>query len=72
MCDLWTACTNPDTNYIFGILTSRAFDSCTYGGLVCFVTPLPSKSLLGHSYKIYCRNPQLQPSRLAPFLSNLG
>ena len=42
------------------------------GGDQSFLDP-PSKNLLGHSYKIliYQRNPQLKPSRFAPFLGNL-
>ena len=43
------------------------------GGGPSFLDP-PSKILLAHSYKIliYQWNPQLTPSRLAPFLSKLG
>ena len=43
------------------------------GGGPNTLDPSPSKNLLGHSYKIliYQRNPQLKPSRFAPFLGNL-
>jgi len=62
--NFWTACKNLDINYIFGILTSRAFDWYMYGsngrggagGGQSFSDPPsaqapPPKDLLGRSYE---------------------
>ena len=84
-CNFWTSTIKHIFYFIIGILRSRAIDWYINefnrrrsgrggggGGVSTFWDP-PSRILLGHfQLYLYIWNPQLEPSRLAPFLIKLG
>ena len=84
-CNFWTACPKPNKNYIFGMPTLSAFDRNMYGSdpwrcggggssrgvRVFWGGSLKVFRATSTEIQIYCRNPELEPNRLASFLSKL-